>query len=48
MKDAIDFVSSVQKNKDKVICCPEAIAYKNGWLTNQELENSANIMQEYS
>lgn len=48
MKDAIDFVSSVQKNKDKVICCPEAIAYKNGWLSNEELENSANVMQKNS
>lgn len=48
MKDAIDFVSSVQKNKDKVICCPEAIAYKNGWLTNEQLKNSANIMQKNS
>lgn len=48
MKDAIDFVSSVQKNKDKVVCCPEAIAYNNGWLTDEQLENSANIMQKNS
>lgn len=48
MKDAIDFVSSVQKNKDKVVCCPEAIAYKNGWLTNEQLEKSANVMQKNS
>lgn len=48
MKDAIDFVSSVQKNKDKVICCPEAIAYNKGWLTDEQLENSANIMQKNS
>ena len=48
MKDAIDFVSSVQKNKDKVVCCPEAIAYNNGWLTDEQLENSANVMQKNS
>lgn len=48
MKEAIDFVSSIQKNKDKVICCPEAIAYQNGWLTKEELEKAANIMSKNS
>lgn len=48
MKDAIDFVSSIQKNKDKVICCPEVIAYNQGWLTNEQLEASSNLMQKNS
>ena len=48
MKDAIDFVSSVQNNKDKVICCPEVIAYQNGWLDDDELEKSATLMQKNS
>ena len=48
MKEAIDFVSSIQKNKDKVICCPEAIAYQNDWLTKEELEKTANIMSKNS
>lgn len=48
MKDAIDFVSSIQKNKDKVICCPEAIAYQNGWLSKEEIEAAGNIMSKNS
>ena len=48
MKDAIDFVSSVQNNKDKVICCPEAIAYQNGWLMDEELNRSAELMGKNS
>ena len=48
MKDAIDFVSSIQKNKDKVICCPEVIAYKNGWLSDEQLEDSATLMGKNS
>lgn len=48
MKDAIDFVSSVQKNKDKVVCCPEVIAYRNGWLSDEQLEYSATLMGKNS
>lgn len=48
MKEAIDFVSSIQKNKDKVISCPEAIAYKMGWLSDCELEKSAELMKKNS
>lgn len=48
MKDAIDFVSSVQKNKDKVVCCPEAIAYQNGWLSDEQLAASAELMKKNS
>lgn len=48
MKDAIDYVSSIQNNRDKVICCPEVIAYYNGWLTDEQLEYSANLMQKNS
>lgn len=48
MKDAIDYVSSIQKNKDKVVCCPEAIAYNQGWLSDEELDNAATLMQKNS
>lgn len=48
MKDAIDFVSSIQNNKDKVVCCPEAIAYNQGWLSDEELDNVATLMQKNS
>lgn len=48
MKDAIDYVSSIQKNRDKVICCPEAIAFEKGWLTKEQLSESAKIMSKNS
>ena len=48
MKDAIDFVSSIQKNKDKFICCPEAIAYNNGWLSDDKMAECANLMKKNS
>lgn len=48
MKDAIDYVSSIQKNRDRVICCPEAIAYQNGWLSDEQMEESAKLMSKNS
>lgn len=48
MKDAIDYVSSIQKNRDIVICCPEVIAYQNGWLTEKQMEASAELMGKNS
>lgn len=46
MLEAANMINTVQKNKDRIICCPEAIAYYQGWLTDEELEKSANIMQK--
>lgn len=48
MKDAIDYVSSIQNNRDIVICCPEAIAYQKGWLTREQLSQSAELMKKNS
>ena len=46
--EASNMIKAIQNNKDKVICCPEAIAYKNGWFNASELEKSANLMQKNS
>lgn len=46
MLEAANMINTVQKNKDRIICCPEAIAYYQGWLTDEELERNANIMQK--
>lgn len=48
MKDAIDYVSSIQKNRDMVICCPEVIAYQQGWLSNEQMKKSADLMAKNS
>lgn len=44
--EASNMISAIQKNKDKVVCCPEAIAYNNGWLSDEALLESANLMQK--
>ena len=44
--DAANMIRTIEDNKDKVICCPEAIAYSKGWLSDEKLANSANLMQK--
>lgn len=46
--DAANMIRSIQGNKDKVICCPEIIAYEKGWLTNEDLNKSAELMKKNS
>ena len=44
MIDAACMIRSIQENKDRVVCCPEVIAYHQGWLTDEKLEASADLM----
>lgn len=44
--DAANMIRTIQNNKDVVISCLEQIGYKNGWLSDEELENSANLMSK--
>lgn len=46
MLEASQMICLVQKNNGKVVCCPEEIAYNNGWLTSEELLNCASNMQK--
>lgn len=46
--EASNMIKAIQSNKDNVICCPEVIAYNNGWFTDSELEKSANLMKKNS
>lgn len=46
MADATAMIRSIQNNKDVVICCLEAIAYQKGWLTDDELGKSAELMKK--
>lgn len=39
--DAADFVRMIEKRQSIKISAPEEIAYKNGWITKEELINSA-------
>jgi dTDP-glucose pyrophosphorylase len=40
--DASIFISLVQKQTGTVVCCPEEIAYRRGFISSQELEEIAN------
>ena len=44
--DAANMIRSIEENKDKIICCPEAIAYKNKWLSKEQLSESAKVMKK--
>ena len=44
--EASNIISGLEKNKGKLISSPEAIAYENGWLSDEELEMSANSMSK--
>jgi glucose-1-phosphate thymidylyltransferase len=41
LADASTFVGSVQKRTGTMICCPEEIAYKNTWISKEELLDAA-------
>lgn len=48
MLDASNMIRTLEKNKDTVICCPEALAYKNKWLTKSELKARAELLRKNS
>lgn len=48
LTDAANMIRTIQNNKDRVICCPEYIGYKNKWLTKEELKERAELMKKNS
>ena len=48
LADASDFVRVIQKRQGIQIAAPEEVAYKNGWITKEELLDSANKYQKSS
>ena len=48
MLDASNMIRTIENNRDAVICCPEAIAYQNGWITDEELEERADTLSKNS
>lgn len=46
MVEATTLIRGVQKNQDRIICSPEAIAFKNGWITKEELMKAALEMRK--
>ena len=46
MVEATNLIRGVQKNQDRVICAPEAVGFCNGWLTKEQLLESAEEMKK--
>ena len=46
MLDAANMVQSIETQGDRVICCPEKIAYDNGWMSKEKLEETAELMKK--
>jgi len=46
MLDASNMIRTIQNNQDRVICCPEVIAYEQGWITDEQLLKSADEMKK--
>ena len=44
--DAANMIRSIENNKDKVICCPEQIAYYKNWITKEELQERATLLRK--
>ena len=39
-------IQTIEDNKDKVICCPEQIAYYKNWINKEQLAERAKILSK--
>ena len=46
MTDASKFIAEQQELQDYIICCPEAIAYQQGWIDDETLYKAAEEMKK--
>ena len=44
--EASNMIRTIENNKDTVICCPEAIAYKHKWINSDELEKRGTLLSK--
>ncbi len=44
--DAANMIRTIEKNKDKVICCPEQIAFYKNWITKEKLQKRADLLKK--
>lgn len=48
MMEASNMIQLVQRNNGRIVCCPEVIAYNNGWIDKDELISMGNLMKKNS
>ena len=46
--EAANMIKAIESNKDKVICCPEQIAFYKGWIDKEQLSERAELMKKNS
>ena len=44
--ETASFVQTIQKRQGLQICCPEEIAFENGWINNKQLEELATKLKK--
>lgn len=44
--DASNFIRQVQNNSGRIVCCPEEIAFNNGYITSEQLLEQAETMSK--
>ena len=44
--DAANMIRTIENNIDKIICCPEQIAYKQKWITKEQLQERAKVLKK--
>ena len=46
LADATAFVKMIEDHQGLKVCCPEEIAYKNGWISNETLRAQGELMKK--
>jgi glucose-1-phosphate thymidylyltransferase len=46
LAEATAFVKMIEDHQGLKISCPEEIAYNNGWITNEQLQEQAELMKK--
>lgn len=46
--DASNMIRTIEENKDIVVCCPEAVAFNKGWISEGQLIDAGNLMKKNS
>lgn len=46
MNEASNMIRSIQKQGDRIICCPEKIAYDNHWISKEKLLERATLLKK--
>ena len=46
--DASNMIRTIENNKDTIVCCPEMIAYNNGWMSKEEVMAIGNLLSKNS